>query len=510
MVTAANMPAARVHSLPSQVLPSGAECGGSTPYERLTLQLHHDRRWRQEVSLGKRVGLYRMRGDLGSGNFSTVKMAAHQLTSERVAIKILDKAKLDQKTRRMVTREVANMESVHHPNIIRLYEVVETYSKLHLVLEFAAGGELYHKISTLGRMQEAQAKTIFGQIASAVHYLHGRGIIHRDIKAENVFCAGPSLVKLGDFGFSTELTAGAQQQLNTFCGSPPYAAPELFRDESYRGPPVDIWALGVLLAFIVTGHMPFQAPTVASLKRHILEGHFSLPAHLSDECQGLIEAVLKQTPSERLTMEQILVSEWLRGTPLPKADVDQGDWVTLPTRINGTTPAPACPNPAPAAGPEPAPAAAPTPSPVPSPALTEIEVLARERLAALGIGAALLHEHIEKGVRSPVIGTYRIAVHRLQKQASSQPPTPDGNPPPHADSNGRGCGASGPDDGHGSSAPGRHSMSGRPGPGGHGGHGGGAGAGRLLFRKAKSAAAPKQEAAGNGHSTVRSRTCVLL
>ncbi|XP_034255730.1 serine/threonine-protein kinase NIM1-like isoform X2 [Thrips palmi] len=418
MVTGANMPAARVHSLPSQVVPSsGAECGGSTPYERLTLQLHHDRRWRQEVSLGKRVGLYRLRGDLGAGNFSTVKMAVHQLTSERVAIKILDKAKLDQKTRRMVTREVANMERVHHPNIIRLYEVVETYSKLHLVLEFAAGGELYHKISTLGRMEEAQAKVVFGQIASAVHYLHGRGIIHRDIKAENVFCAGPTLVKLGDFGFSTELTSGMQQQLNTFCGSPPYAAPELFRDESYRGPPVDLWALGVLLAFIVTGHMPFQAPTVASLKRHILEGHFSLPAHLSDECQGLIEAILRQAPAERLAMDQIVASEWLCGTPIPKVPDDQGDWVTLPTRANGLSTSPPAED-----GASPAP-------PTPPPPLSDIEVLARERLAALGIGAALLHENLEKGVRSPVIGTYRIAVHRLQKQASSQPGTPDAATP---------------------------------------------------------------------------------
>lgn len=491
MVTGANMPAARVHSLPSQVVPSGAECGGSTPYERLTLQLHHDRRWRQEVSLGKRVGLYRLRGDLGAGNFSTVKMAVHQLTSERVAIKILDKAKLDQKTRRMVTREVANMERVHHPNIIRLYEVVETYSKLHLVLEFAAGGELYHKISTLGRMQEPQAKVIFAQIASAVHYLHGRGIIHRDIKAENVFCAGPTLVKLGDFGFSTELTSGMQQQLNTFCGSPPYAAPELFRDESYRGPPVDLWALGVLLAFIVTGHMPFQAPTVASLKRHILEGHFTLPAHLSDECQGLIEAILRQAPAERLTMDQILSSEWLCGTPLPKVVDEHGDWVTLPTRTNGVSAAAS-------AGDE---EGAPPPSPPPP--LSDIEVLARERLAALGIGAALLHENLEKGVRSPVIGTYRIAVHRLQKQASSQPSTPDAAATtPHADANGRGGGASGPGQDAGLCRH-AHSLQANAGQSLSGA------AARGLFRKAKSAATPKQHTS-NGQVTVRSRTCVLL
>ena len=130
-------------------------------------------------------------------------------------------------------------------------------------------------------------------------------------------------------------------------------------------------------------------------------------------------------------MEQILSSEWLRGTPLPKVSKDQGDWVTLPTRINGATTITTVAGPVPSSasledGAKDIPAAPlPAPTPAPAPALTEIEALARERLAALGIGAALLNEHLDKGVRSPVIGTYRIAVHRLQKQASSQPATPE-------------------------------------------------------------------------------------
>lgn len=239
-------------------------------------------------------------------------------------------------------------------------------------------------------------------------------------------------------------------------------------------------------------------------------------------------------------MEQILSSEWLRGTPLPKAADDLADWVTLPTRVNGTTSVAAGVNGDPdgASGGGSAGALG---------GLSDIEVAARERLAALGIGAALLHEHIEKGVRSPVIGTYRIAVNRLQKQASSQPPTPDANPSAAAsamhavsvgsyplaspatiynnpccgdclmdyvapqDSNGRGCaGCATPGAGSEDGAAGRHSLRGNstgPSPGiGRG----------LLFRKAKSAkaAAPKQDANGHGQAhgrtPVRSRTCVIL
>ncbi|CAL4124842.1 unnamed protein product, partial [Meganyctiphanes norvegica] len=174
-----------------------------TPYERILYGLHHDQRWVKEITLGRRVGFYRFRGELGQGNFSTVRLAYHQLTRDKVAVKVIDKSKLDQKTQRMLAREIANMDLVAHPNIIRLFEVVETLSRIHLVMEFAPGGELFNKITADGRLSERDAQSTFQQILSAVSYLHGLNIIHRDIKAENVFLAGPGVVKLGDFGFST-------------------------------------------------------------------------------------------------------------------------------------------------------------------------------------------------------------------------------------------------------------------------------------------------------------------
>ncbi|XP_045592890.2 serine/threonine-protein kinase NIM1 [Procambarus clarkii] len=292
-----------------------------TPYERVLYGLHHDQRWVKEVTLGRRVGFYRFRGELGQGNFSTVRLAFHQLTRDKVAVKVIDKSKLDQKTQRMLAREISNMDAVAHPNIIRLFEVVETLSRIHLVLEFAPGGELFNRVTADGRLPENDSAKVFTQVLSAVTYLHGLAIIHRDIKAENVFVARSGLVKLGDFGFSTRVTS-LHQQLSTFCGSPPYAAPELYKDESYVGPAVDIWALGVLLYFILTADMPFKANTVAGLKRHILAGAFITPDHVSPAATDLIARLLVQEPSERPGTDTIAAHTWLatapsQPTPLP-------------------------------------------------------------------------------------------------------------------------------------------------------------------------------------------------
>ncbi|KFM65889.1 Serine/threonine-protein kinase NIM1, partial [Stegodyphus mimosarum] len=157
----------------------------------------------------------------------------------------------------MLSKEVSAMESIQHPHIIRLYEVIETPAKMFLAMEFAEGGELFHKIANDGRMPENDAKIIFSQLSSAVAHMHKHNIVHRDLKAENVFITRKNLVKVGDFGFST-IVQNPKEILLTFCGSPPYVAPEIFQNENYVGPSVDVWSLGVLLYFIVTASLPFK------------------------------------------------------------------------------------------------------------------------------------------------------------------------------------------------------------------------------------------------------------
>lgn len=353
-----------------------------TPYDRVLYGLHHDPRWLKEVTLGRRVGFYRFRGELGQGNFSTVRLALHQLTRDKVAVKVIDKSKLDQKTQRMLAREIANMDTLAHPNIIRLFEVVETLSRIHLVVEFAGGGELFNTITTQGRMSEGQAASVFTQVLSAITYLHGLSIIHRDIKAENVFVAGPDLVKLGDFGFSTRVS-DLEQQLSTFCGSPPYAAPELYKDESYLGPAVDTWALGVLLFFILTADMPFKASTVGGLKRHILAGTYETPDFVTTVASDLIQKLLVQDPALRPSNEDIAAHEFLSTAPSPPA--------LLPPHV-----------------------LAPTFDEEPD--FEETEAL--EILESWGITKATLQDGKPLGARSPSLATYRILVHRI----STPPP----------------------------------------------------------------------------------------
>lgn len=149
-------------------MPSG---GGASAYERLLDALTHDSRWQKDVALGRRVGFYRFRGELGTGNFSQVKVAVHCLVKEKVAVKILDKSKMDAKTQRMLSREIASMEALHHPHVIRLYEVIETLSRVHLALEFAPGGELFQKITSDGRYTEDDARVVFAQVVSAVNHM---------------------------------------------------------------------------------------------------------------------------------------------------------------------------------------------------------------------------------------------------------------------------------------------------------------------------------------------------
>uniref|UniRef100_A0A8C4VJ22 non-specific serine/threonine protein kinase n=1 Tax=Gopherus evgoodei TaxID=1825980 RepID=A0A8C4VJ22_9SAUR len=219
------------------------------------------------------IGNYRLLKTIGKGNFAKVKLARHVLTGREVAVKIIDKTQLNPTSLQKLFREVRIMKILNHPSIVKLFEVIETEKTLYLVMEYASGGEVFDYLVAHGRMKEKEARAKFRQIVSAVQYCHQKYIVHRDLKAENLLLDADMNIKIADFGFSNEFTVG--NKLDTFCGSPPYAAPELFQGKKYDGPEVDVWSLGVILYTLVSGSLPFDGQNLKQIMkdRWINVGH---------------------------------------------------------------------------------------------------------------------------------------------------------------------------------------------------------------------------------------------
>uniref|UniRef100_A0A8C7SGY8 non-specific serine/threonine protein kinase n=1 Tax=Oncorhynchus mykiss TaxID=8022 RepID=A0A8C7SGY8_ONCMY len=263
------------------------------------------------------MGYYEIERTIGKGNFAVVKLATHIITKAKVAIKIVDKTQLDDENLKKIFREVQIMKMLRHPHIIRLYQVMETERMIYLVTEYASGGEIFDHLVAHGRMAEKDARRKFKQIVAAVHFCHCRNIVHRDLKAENLLLDHNLNIKIADFGFSNLFSRG--QLLKTWCGSPPYAAPELFEGKEYDGPKVDIWSLGVVLYVLVCGALPFDGSTLQNLRARVLSGKFRIPFFMSTDCEYLIRHMLVLEPSRRLSMEQICKNKWMKqGDPDPE------------------------------------------------------------------------------------------------------------------------------------------------------------------------------------------------
>ncbi|XP_019797468.1 serine/threonine-protein kinase SIK2 isoform X1 [Tursiops truncatus] len=256
-----------------------------------------------------RVGFYEIEGTLGKGNFAVVKLGRHRITRTEVAIKIIDKSQLDAVNLEKIYREVQIMKMLDHPHIIKLYQVMETKSMLYLVTEYAKNGEIFDYLANHGRLNESEARRKFWQILSAVDYCHGRKIVHRDLKAENLLLDNNMNIKIADFGFGNFFKSG--ELLATWCGSPPYAAPEVFEGQQYEGPQLDIWSMGVVLYVLVCGALPFDGPTLPILRQRVLEGRFRIPYFMSEDCEHLIRRMLVLDPSKRLTIAQIKEHKWM-------------------------------------------------------------------------------------------------------------------------------------------------------------------------------------------------------
>uniref|UniRef100_A0A8C9TKV5 non-specific serine/threonine protein kinase n=1 Tax=Scleropages formosus TaxID=113540 RepID=A0A8C9TKV5_SCLFO len=237
------------------------------------------------------IGNYRLLKTIGKGNFAKVKLARHILTGREV--------------RGFPGGLVWSLIALP----VKLFEVIEMEKTLYLVMEYASGGEVFDYLVAHGRLKEKEARAKFRQIMSAVQYCHQKHVVHRDLKAENLLLDADMNIKIADFGFSNEFTLG--NKLDTFCGSPPYAAPELFQGKKYDGPEVDVWSLGVILYTLVSGSLPFDGQNLKELRERVLRGKYRIPFYMSTDCENLLKRFLVLNPAKRGTLEEIMKDRWI-------------------------------------------------------------------------------------------------------------------------------------------------------------------------------------------------------
>lgn len=262
---------------------------------------------------GLLLGKFEVGKLLGHGTFAKVYHAKNVKTNEGVAIKVLDKEKiLKGGLMAHIKREISILRRVRHPNIVQLFEIMATKSKIYFVMEFVRGGELFNKVAK-GRLKEDVARKYFQQLVSAVGFCHARGVYHRDLKPENLLLDENGDLKVSDFGLSAVSDQIRQDGLfHTFCGTPAYVAPEVLARKGYDASKVDIWSCGVILFVLMAGYLPFHDQNIMAMYKKIYRGEFRCPRWFSPELVRLLQRLLDINPDTRITIPEIMDYRWFK------------------------------------------------------------------------------------------------------------------------------------------------------------------------------------------------------
>ncbi|XP_066108483.1 serine/threonine-protein kinase BRSK2 isoform X1 [Saccopteryx bilineata] len=257
------------------------------------------------------VGPYRLEKTLGKGQTGLVKLGIHCVTCQKVAIKIVNREKLSESVLMKVEREIAILKLIEHPHVLKLHDVYENKKYLYLVLEHVSGGELFDYLVKKGRLTPKEARKFFRQIISALDFCHSHSICHRDLKPENLLLDEKNNIRIADFGMAS-LQVG-DSLLETSCGSPHYACPEVIRGEKYDGRKADVWSCGVILFALLVGALPFDDDNLRQLLEKVKRGVFHMPHFIPPDCQSLLRGMIEVDAARRLTLEHIQKHTWYIG-----------------------------------------------------------------------------------------------------------------------------------------------------------------------------------------------------
>ncbi|KAI9105242.1 kinase-like domain-containing protein, partial [Phlyctochytrium arcticum] len=265
----------------------------------------------------KVLGDYQVGKTIGQGAFSKVKLGYHKETGQKQAVNG-DAVKVAgeelKETPTFVSQlqlEVQLLMRLDHPNVIRLYQVMETELECFVVMEYAQGGELIEYIAARSHLSEKEARRYFRQIVSAMDHCHLANVVHRDLKLENLLLNGERNLLISDFGLGRTYRTDAEELMRTFCGTPNYAAVELISGIPYIGVKSDIWAMGVVLYVMMTGRPPFFGENISALYSKIKAVDYKCPDYFSQGLRNLLAKILVKDPKRRIDMDGIRDDPWM-------------------------------------------------------------------------------------------------------------------------------------------------------------------------------------------------------
>lgn len=267
------------------------------------------------------VGPYELLETLGRGNFGKVRRARHMKTKQEFAVKIVETTVLKQDLPGSldIRREMSIQRALIHPNIIHLHEVMESGSKVYLVMDIATGGDFFQMISKNGRLPEVVARKYFKQLVEAVEFCHQKGVYHRDLKPENILLTESGDLKVTDFGFSAMKDHG-RKLLQTNCGSPHYCAPEVWNgtQKAYDGAKTDAFSIGVILYVLLAGSQPFYDDDEDRLLRKVNRCQVKYPNWIPKDAVDLLQKLIVKDPNARWNLTMVKRHPWYL-----KASVDE-------------------------------------------------------------------------------------------------------------------------------------------------------------------------------------------